>query len=323
MDNENISTTAVAQAEKRPKRKLKRWTTSEIEIFIYAMLGVVFLALFSYGPMYGIILAFKDGDGELNIARAISATGWVGFDNFAEFITDPDFTKVLINTLGLNIIQLILTFPAPILFAILLNEIKAKNFKRWVQIITFFPYFLSWVVFGGIFIGLLDYDSGILNYMITSMGGDPVDILGGAKYFWWLVIITALIKGVGWGSVIYIAAIGGINPEIYEAAQIDGANRWHKAIFITIPSITPTITLFLILSISGLLNSGFDQIWVFQNTNNLERSEVIDTFMYKYGIINSRYSYTTALGLFKSVVSVILLVLGNMASKFFTGKGII
>lgn len=304
-------------------KKLKKWTTAEIEIFIYAMLGVVFVAIFSYVPMYGLILAFKNGDGQLNISTAISQTDWVWFANFKEFLIDPEFWPVVWNTLGLNIIQLVITFPAPILFAILLSEIQSKQFKKWVQIITFLPHFLSWIVYGGIFIGLLDFDSGILNYLITSMGGNPVDILGGEQYFWWLIIFTALIKGVGWGSVIYIAAIAGISPEIYEAAQLDGANRWHKAVHITVPSITPTITLFLILSISGLLNSGFDQIWIFQNTNNLGRSEVIDTFLYKYGIIDLRYSYTTALGLFKSVVSVILLVLGNMASKFFTGKGII
>ncbi len=172
---------------------------------------------------------------------------------------------------------------------------------------------------------MLDYDSGIVNTLLVKIGlvKEPVDILGGEQYFWPLIIITSLLKGLGWGSVIYVAAISGIPKELYEAALLDGANRWHKIRYITVPYIAPTITLFFILSISGLLNNGIDHLWVFQNVNNINRSEVLDTFIYKYGVRdNARFGYATAIGLFKSVVSLILLVTGNTICKKISGKGI-
>ena len=228
------------------------------------------------------------------------------------------------NTLGLNILQLMINFPAPIIFAILLSELLSDKFKKFVQSVPFFPHFISWVIFGGIFINLLDYNTGIVNTFLVEIGlvKEPVDILGDEKYFWGIIIITSILKGLGWGSVIYVAAISGIPKDIYEAAAIDGANRWHKIRFITVPYIAPTITLFFILSISGLLNNGIDHLWVFQNTNNIGRSEVLDTFIYKYGIPQWQYGYATAVGLFKSVVSFILLLLGNTVCKKVTGKGI-
>lgn len=239
-------------------------------------------------------------------------------------IQDPEFKDVMLNTLGLNILQLMINFPAPIIFAILLSEVVSDRFKKFVQTVTFFPHFISWVIFGGIFISLLNYDTGLINDLLYKWGliAEPVNILGDEKYFWPLIIITSLLKGLGWGSIIYVAAISGIPKELYEAAIMDGANRWHKIRYITIPSIAPTITLFFILSISGLLNNGIDHIWVFQNQNNIARSEVLDTFIYKYGIPKWRYGYATAVGLFKSVVSFILLVLGNKVCKWITGEGI-
>lgn len=290
-----------------------------------ALAGVIFLAVFAYAPMYGIVLAFKDGDSFLNIAQAIRSADWLGLAHFKEFLTDFQFKDVMLNTLGLNLLQLLINFPAPIIFAILMNELSHR-FKKSVQSVTFFPHFISWVVFGGIFLSLLDYDTGILNTLFYKIfkgaGAKQVDILGDPKYFWGLIIITSLIKGLGWGSVIYVAAIAGIDGQLYEAAKIDGANRFHKIWNIILPSIAPTVTLFFILSVSGILNNGFDHIWVFRNVNNISRSEVLDTFIYEYGITQRRYSYTTAVGLFKSVVALVLLLISNFICKRINGKGI-
>ena len=304
-----------------PKKK-KRWTRDDYILVAMASLGLIFLAIFAYAPMFGLVLAFK-ADGEyISILHVINYGSWAGLEQFEAFFTDPQFGDIMLNTLGLNILQLLINFPAPIIFAVLMSELISDKFKKFVQTVTFFPHFLSWVIFGGIFLSLLDYDTGILNAIIKAFGGDPVDILGGEQYFWGLIIITSILKGLGWGSVIYVAAISGIPNELYEAAKIDGANRWHKIRYITVPTIAPTITLFLILSISGLLNNGIDHLWVFQNSSNISRSEVLDTYIYKFGIPQFQYAYATAIGMLKSIVSLILLVTGNAICKKISGKGI-
>jgi len=306
---------------KLPKRK-KKWTRDDIILVLMASLGIIFLAVFAYAPMFGLILAFKQDGEYISILHVITYGSWAGFDQFKAFFSDPDFGNIMFNTLGLNILQLLINFPAPIIFAVLMSELISDRFKKFVQTVTFFPHFLSWVIFGGIFLSLLDYNTGILNAIIEACGGNKVDILGGEQYFWGLIIITSILKGLGWGSVIYVAAISGIPQELYEAAKIDGANRWHKIRYITVPTIAPTITLFFILSISGLLNNGIDHLWVFQNASNITRSEVLDTYIYKFGIPQFQYAYATAIGLLKSIVSLILLVTGNAICKKVSGKGI-
>ena len=305
------------------RHKKKVITKSSTQLSWMVMLGVFFIAVFAYLPMFGLVLAFKSGDGYLNIMEAIFESDWVGFENFQAFFIDPDFKNVLLNTLGLNILQLCINFPAPILFAILLSELPFKKIKKAVQTITYFPYFLSWITFGGIILALIHSD-GIVNTILLKTGivNEAVEF-GEAAWFWPTIIITSLLKGLGWGSIIYVAAIAGIDPQLYEAADMDGANRFHRIFKITIPSIAPTILLFFILSVSGILNNGFDHIWVFQNQINLARSEVLDTFIYKYGAVNLMYSYTTAVGFFKSIVAILLLGVGNFIAKKTTGSGII
>ena len=307
-------------ARRHPKKKI---THSSITLGWMVALGVIFIAVFAYLPMFGLILAFKSGDGYLNIMDAIFESEYIGFENFKTFFIDPDFKDVMLNTLGLNILQLCINFPAPILFAILLSELPFKKIKKAVQTITYFPYFLSWITYGGIILALINSD-GIVNTILLKTGivNEAVNF-GEAAWFWPTIIITSLLKGLGWGSIIYVAAIAGIDPQLYEAADMDGANRFHRIFKITIPSIAPTIVLFFILSVSGILNNGFDHIWVFQNQINLARSEVLDTFIYKYGAVNLQYSYTTAVGFFKSVVAIVLLGVGNFIAKKTTGSGII
>lgn len=291
-----------------------------------AGVSVVFLAIFAYLPMFGIVLAFKDGDRQTNILRAIVYSPWCGFDNFKSFLIDPNFVNVLVNTFGLNVLTLVISFPLNIIFALLINEVKHLHYRKAVQTVSIFPHFVSWVIFAGMITSMTDMTTGIINPILEAFGlsspENPVNI-GTAEYFWAEMIIATVIKDVGWSSIIYLAAIKGISPELYEAARIDGANRWQMAVRITVPMISSTITVFLLLAISRILQNSFEQFYAFQNTLNQDRSEVIATYVYKMGISQRRYSYTTALGLFNSLISIILLVSSNWLSKKMTGKGIL
>jgi putative aldouronate transport system permease protein len=289
-----------------------------------ALSGIMFVFVFAYIPMFGVIVAFKKADYSLNLMQSVVEAPWVGFKYFEEFFKDDKFLDIMSNTIGLNLLQLLINFPAPIIFAILISEVLHTRFKRIIQSISYFPHFISWIVFGGIIINLLSVETGIVVPLLTSLGlmDEPVALLSEADAFWWIVIITSIIKGLGWGSIIYLAAITAIDPTLYEAATVDGAGRFRRIWHVTLPSITGTILIFFLLSVSNLLNSSFDQIWVFQTPLNLERSEVIDTFVYKVGITQMRYSYTTAVGVFKSVIALILLVSGHYISKKVAGRGI-
>lgn len=302
----------------RKKKKLN------YAVLSMAMLGVVFLFVFNYLPMFGLIIGFKDMDYVLNISASLTKSEFVGLQNFQAFLNDKDFKNIMINTLGLNILQLIITFPIPIFFAVMLNELRSKKLQKGIQTVTYFPYFISWVVFGGILIGMLSPEGGIVNEVLMGLGliDEPVSFVSDPKYFWGIVIVSSLIKGLGWGAIIYIAAIAGIDGALYDAAKIDGANRFQKAVYVTIPCIAGTIVVMLLLQVSGLLSSNFDQIYVLQNPLNLSRSEVLDTYIYKIGISQRRYSFTTAVGLFKSVISMILLTGGNLISRKFFGRGL-
>lgn len=302
----------------RQKKKLN------IPVLIMAMFGVLFLLVFCYLPMVGIVIAFKNMDYTLDIWKGLWTSHFSGLASFTAFLRDPNFFNIFVNTLGLNVVQLLVTFPGPILFALLLNEINAQWFKKTVQTVTYFPYFVSWVVFGGIVLSMLSPDGGLINVVLLRLGlvKSAIPFASDPSYFWAIVIISSLIKGLGWGAVIYIAAIAGVDPSIYESGMIDGVNRFQKTMYITLPSISGTIIVMLLLAISGLLSSNFDQIYVLQNPLNLTRSEVLDTYIYKVGISQMRYSFTTAVGLFKSVLAMILLVGGNLLSKKTMGRGL-
>ena len=306
-------------------QKKRAWKQNEIVIFLMSISGIAFLIIFAYIPMFGVVLAFKDGDRKLNVFETILNSDWVGLYNFKAFFSDYNFKSIMKNTLGLNLLMLLINFPAPIIFALLINEVMHNKYKKTVQMITIFPNFISWMVFGGIVLNMMDVSTGIFNPLLEFLGlssvENPVN-LGEADYYWGTIIITSLIKGTGWGSIIYIAAIAGIPTDMYEAAKIDGVNRLQKIVYITLPSIAPTITVFLLLSISGLLNNSYEHLYVFQNAINLTKSEVLATYVYKHGVVQQRYSYATAIGLFQSVVSVTLLTLSNAISKKTTGRGL-
>lgn len=312
-------------AENGVTKKRKKWTSRDYTLFALASAGILFLLVFSYIPMFGILLAFKDDSKFFNIFDVIQYGGWVGFDNFVEFFHDQKFWDVLLNTLGLNLLMLLINFPAPIIFALLLNEIKHKKYKKAIQTLSIFPHFISWVVFGGIIIALTDMTTGIVNPILYAFGigspDNPINILT-APYFWPLMIIVSMIKGVGWGSVIYLAAITNIDSQLYEAAELDGANRWQCAWHVTVPGIAPTVTVFLLLNISGLLGNSFEQFYILQNPANISRSEVLATYIYQMGMIERKYSYTTAMGFFESVVGVVLMLTANTISKKVANRGL-
>lgn len=309
---------------KPARRKGYNWHRFNWQIFLMAMAGVAFLLIFAYIPMVGVAMAFKNLDYSMNVMKDLMTKPWVGFENFIKFIQDAQFKTVMMNTLSLGVLELVITFPIPIFFALMLNELRSSKLKRVIQTTTYFPHFISWVVYGGIVSALLTSDGGLINNLLMDLNimNKPVNFLSESQYFYAIVIISSAIKGTGWGSVVYVAAIAGVDQAIYEAARIDGANRWQCAFQVTLPSIAPTITVLLLLAISGVLGSGFDRIYMLQNPLNLVRSEVLDTFVYKMGISSRRFSYTTAIGLFRSVLAVILLGGGNLLSKKWTGNGL-
>lgn len=307
-------------------KKSRRWNRRDITLVAMASLSVVFLAIFSYAPLFGLALAFKNGDYKLNLLSAIFNTEWVGFGNFKNFLLDPNFVDAIKNTIGLNLIMLLINFPAPIIFALLINEVRHSAYRKTIQTFTNFPHFISWVIFGGMIIAMTDMTTGIFNPILNALGlssnDNPVNLQGPA-YAWATIIISSLIKGIGWGSIVYVAAIAGLDSDMYEAADLEGANRFQKAIYITLPGIAPTITVFALLNISNLLKNSFDQFYILQNSLNLSKLEVLSTYVYKTGLSQRRYSYASALGLFNSVISIGLLVVSNTISKKLTGRGVL
>lgn len=281
--------------------------------------GILWMILFNYIPMYGLIIAFK----EFDIIKPISAAPWVGFKHFQEFLHDDWFPIVMKNTLGISILKLVIGFPLPILFALFLNELRHNVFKRWVQTISYLPHFLSWVVLGGIMMTWLS-ESGLVNELLVNMGffGKPVAFLAEPGYFWGLAVISDIWKELGWNAIIYLAAISGIDQTLYEAATVDGAGRFRKMWNVTLPCISGTIAILFILAVSGLLNTNFDQIFVLKNPLNAPASEVIDIFVYRMGIQSGRFSYSTAVGLFKSVIALALLLIANNVTRRLKGTSL-
>ncbi|WP_238483806.1 ABC transporter permease [Anaerosporobacter faecicola] len=309
------------QPKGRHKRKgnFKQRLLNQKYLQIMALLGVLWMLVFNYIPMGGIVIAFK----KFKITKTIAEAPWVGLRYFKEFFADDNFVNIMQNTLGISLLKLLIGFPLPIIFALLLNEIRNVKFKKLAQTISYLPHFLSWVVLGGILVTWLS-KTGVVNDFLVSAHilKEPVSFLGDPKYFWGLSLISDSWKELGWSAIIYLAAIAGVDQQMYEAATVDGATKMQKILKITLPSITGTIALMLILQISGLLNSNFDQILILKNQINVSRSQVIDTYVYQVGMTMGKYSFATAVGLFKSVIALILLFLANKTSKKCLGRSL-
>ena len=315
------ASTNVELISKAPRKKsfLARFGAQK-DLQLMAIPGAVWMVIFNFIPMYFIIICFM----RYNVAKGILRSKWIGLDNFKEFFTDSRFWLVIWDTFGLNLIRLLVEFPLPIIFAVLINELISLRYKKVVQTVTYLPHFLSWIIVGGVMYNWLS-DSGFMTDLLVRMGvlAEPVYLIGTPQYFWGILITSEIWKELGWNSIIYIAAISSIDPNLYEAATIDGAGRFKKIWHITLPSIKGTIAVLLILNIGNLMGSNFEQLFVFYKPVLYDVIDVIDIYAYRMGIENGRLSYATAIGLFRSVFALILLYTANKASKKLTGTSLV
>jgi putative aldouronate transport system permease protein len=279
-------------------------------IYLMALPVIAYYLIFHYGPMYGLQIAFKD----YSPAGGIWGSPWVGFKHFDSFFNGIYFWRLIRNTVLINVYDLIFGFPAAIILAILLNEIRKMAFKRVVQTISYLPHFISIVVVAGMLFDFLSRN-GLINQLIGFFGIEPIDFLKEAGWFRFIFVSSGIWQGIGWGSIIYLAAIANIDPTLYEASKIDGANRWKQIFHITIPGIMPTIVIMFILNMGNLLSVGSEKVLLLYNPLTYETADVISTYVYRKGILEASYGFSAAVGLFNSVISLILIVSANAISK--------
>lgn len=305
-----------------PRQKASWWQLFKKQRVLQAMvlLGIAWMLVFNYLPMLGISIAFFNFD----LAKPLSQMEFVGLKHFREFLGDPRFWRSFKNTIGISFWKLLIGFPLPIIFALLLNEIRNIRFKRTIQTISYLPHFLSWAIFGGLLMAWLS-ERNLFNTIFIGLGlqARQINYISKPEYYWQIAVISDVIKEMGWNAIIYIAAISAINPELYEAAVIDGANRYQKMWYITVQSIRPTIAILFILAVSNVLGSNFDQVFVLRNSMNLAASETIDMYVYTMGLTSARYSYSTAVSLARSVISLVLLLSANFITGRLTGDSML
>jgi len=297
----------------RCKKDFKKYK----EVYIMLIPVILFYLIFSYKPMYGALIAFK----EFSPAKGIIDSPWVGFKNFIDFFTDIYFWRILQNTLWISISSLVWGFPAPIILALLINELKNKVFVKTVQTITYLPYFVSLVVICGMIKDFVS-DRGVITTFAGIFGFPAINMLQESNLFVPVYVISDIWQGIGWGSIIYLAALSGISQDLYEAATIDGAGRWRQTLSITIPGIMPTIIVLLILRMGGLLSVGFEKIILLYNPAIYATSDVISSYVYRKGILEQSWSFSTAVGLFNSVINFILIITANRLSRKFNDRSI-
>ncbi len=283
------------------------------ELYLLLIPLIAFYIIFKYVPMYGSVIAFQDFSPRLGI----TGSDWVGFKNFIDFFSDKSFIRILKNTVIISFSSLIFCFPAPIIFALLMNELRSKIFTRSVQTITYLPHFISMVVICGL-IRRFTVDTGFINDIIAFFGGTRSTMLNNPKLFVPIYIISEIWQGLGWGSIIYLAALTGVDQQLYEAAMIDGAGRWKQTLHVTIPAIMPTVVIMFILKIGNILNVGYEKIILLYNPLTYETADVISSFVYRKGLLEQNWGYSAAVGMFNSVINFILLIAANKLSKKYT-----
>ena len=297
------------------KKSLGKRISTEVkrhwQLYVMLILPVTYLIIFAYLPMGGADIAFKD----YSIRGGIWGSDWVGLKHFKNFFTTPDFKVLMRNTLALSLYSLVISFPMPILLALAINEMRGRHYKKVVQMVTYLPYFISTVVLVGIMQNIFSIRTGLVNNIITALGGTAVDFMGKPELFRSLYVWSGVWQGMGYSAVIYIAALASVDTSQVEAAIIDGAGRFARVWNVDIPAIMPTIVIQLILAVGSIMSLGFEKVYLMQNPVNMQFSEIISTFVYKRGLINFQYSYATAVGLFNSVCNLVLIVLANMFSK--------
>ncbi len=300
-----------ALSRRGPRMGLLRRMQRQWQLYLFLLLPVACVVIFSYVPMYGIVLAFKN----YRPNKGILGSPWVGMKYFNQFFNSPSFLLLLKNTLILSLYSLLASLPVPILLALCLNEVRIPWFKKTVQMVTYAPYFISTVVMVGMLIQLMSIRSGFFNHLIQIFGGTPVDFMAIPSLFRTIYVFSGVWQGMGYSAVIYIAALSNVDPQLYEAAIIDGANRLQKIIHIDIPAILPTIVLMLIMSLGNVMSIGAEKVYLMQNNLNLSTSEIISTYVYKIGLINGQFSLSTAVGLFNSVINFVLIVIVNTIAR--------
>nr|WP_260405455.1 ABC transporter permease subunit [Paenibacillus sp. 598K] len=288
------------------------WRQLKQSRYYYAMFVIPFLffIIFCYIPMFGIVIAFKN----YNVFDGIAGSPWVGLQHFRNFLSDPYFYKLIRNTVLIGFYQILFAFPAPIILALLLNELRHALFKRFVQTVSYLPHFLSTVVVCGIIVNFASFE-GLINQFLGVLGMEPIHFLMMPEWFRTIYISSEIWQGIGWGSIIFLAALSGIDSQLYEAATIDGANRWRQMWHVTLPGIAPTIIIMLLFSIGAIMAVSFEKVLLLSNGSNFETADIISTYVYRRGLVSSDFSYATAVGLFNSVVALVFLTIGNTLSR--------
>ncbi|AJY74260.1 ABC transporter permease [Paenibacillus beijingensis] len=313
-DYESASNAAIAGLKRQRERTINfKYLLKNKWLYFFLIPGFTYFIVFKYVPMFGIVIAFKD----FSLVKGIWGSSWIGFDNFYYLFQSRDFFTILRNSLVLSTYQIIWGFPAPILVAIMLNEVRSALFKRISQTVFYLPHFISWVVLSGMIIQFLSPDNGWVNRVIMAMGGEPIHFLLEPAYFRSIIVSAEVWKELGWGTIIYLAAMTNIDPTLYESARMDGANRFQQIRHITIPSIMTTIIVLLILRIGNILDNGFEQVFLLYNTSTYSVADVFDTYTYRIGLVDGRLSFATAAGVFKAVVGFVLIVLANRLARRF------
>jgi putative aldouronate transport system permease protein len=279
-------------------------------LYLIFLPAFLYYLIFHYAPLYGLIIAFKD----FNVFEGIMKSPWVGTQYFQQYLLDPYFWKIVRNTLLLNIYNLLFSFPAPIALALLMNEIKNRHFKKIVQTVSYMPYFVSTVVLCGIIVNLLASD-GLINQLLKPLIHEPIQFLLRPEWFRTIYISSGIWQNTGWNSIIYLAALTTIEPALYEAAMVDGANRWQRMIYITLPGIAPTITIMFILNVGHIMSVSFEKVMLLYTGLTYETADVIATYVYRQGLVGSNFSYAAAVGMFQSVIGLLFLLAANKMSK--------
>ncbi|WOC32637.1 MULTISPECIES: ABC transporter permease [Caproicibacterium] len=298
------------------KQKWKR-IRKDWQLYTFLVIPVVYFLIFKYLPMVGNVIAFR----KYVPAKSIFGVKWVGLKYFNMFIQDPSFWHIFLNTITLSVETLIFTFPAPIILALLLNELRNLKFKSFVQTASYLPHFVSTVMLVGI-IFEFTASSGPINSLVKAMGGSAVSFMQDPKYFHSVYIISRVWQSTGWGTIMYLAALTAVNPDLYEAARIDGANRWKQTLHVTLPGIRPTIVTLLVLSIGSIMGVSFEQIILMYNPSTYETADVISSYVYRIGLTQNSYSYAAAIGLFESIIGLILVSLANYLSRKLTDSSL-
>lgn len=295
-------------------------------LHLFVLLGITFLFIFNYIPMAGVVMAFKDYSITMGFS-GIFTSEWAGFKHFSAFVNDFQFWQLIRNTLVLSVLKLLFVFPMPIVFAIMLNEVRHDKFKRAIQTVSYLPHFISWVIVSGFAISFLGTDMGVINDALALIGLQRVPFLTSANTFWPVAVVLDVWKDMGWWTIIFLAAITGIDQTLYEAADMDGATRFQKIGHITLPGIQGTVAVVLILALGnlfggGLSNSNFEQSYLLGNPTNMDTAEIIQTYVFRVGLANGRYAYATAVGLVQSAISLVLIFTSNFLSKKFSGSSL-